>query len=339
MMNPHITIGINVFNGMPWLPETIESVRRQTYSNFKAIVIDDGSTDGTQEFLSSIRDPRFTILRQENRGITATLNRILSAVKTPWLVRLDADDISIPHRLETVAQYIERYPESGMFYSRAVHYQNGHVLGELRTTEAAPARLQQLVRSGYLPSVCHSAVSFNVEKARSIGGYRFVFDVEDDYDMFWRMALAGEARFIPEALVGYRLNSGSVTMRDMEEHVIHVLYVQYLLLSELWGRIALPFEEVEPILESLVDRSNLRYRSCMKDALVSIGSGEYLRAATASFAGFVHAPKQFLTRCAYHFGLKELASVGEDPLKFKAVSHKLWPNAARRSRLTPAIVQ
>ena len=65
----------------------------------------------------SVRDPRLRILDQENRGITATLNRMLAEVGTPWLARHDADDVAYPHRLARAADYITRYPESGMFYS------------------------------------------------------------------------------------------------------------------------------------------------------------------------------------------------------------------------------
>jgi glycosyltransferase involved in cell wall biosynthesis len=59
-----LTIGIPVYNSMPWLPETIGSIREQTYCDLAALVIDEGSSDGTAEYLRSIRDPRFGIVRR-----------------------------------------------------------------------------------------------------------------------------------------------------------------------------------------------------------------------------------------------------------------------------------
>src|SRR6185437_15724131 len=77
-MRPQLTIGVPVFNGMPYLPEAIESLLSQTYSDFEILIVDDGSTDAGPEYLRSIKDKRIRILRQPNQGLTATLNRILA---------------------------------------------------------------------------------------------------------------------------------------------------------------------------------------------------------------------------------------------------------------------
>src|SRR4051812_48654504 len=98
-MEPLFTFGIPVFNGMPYLPETLESVWRQTNPHFKVLVIDDGSTDDSLQYLRSIKDSRLNVISQPNRGLPATLNRLLGEARTPWLVRLDADDTACPERL------------------------------------------------------------------------------------------------------------------------------------------------------------------------------------------------------------------------------------------------
>src|SRR5580658_4585168 len=94
-----ITVGIPVYNAMPWLPQCMDSLFRQTFSNFDILVIVDGATDGSLEYLESVRDSRLRVLVQPNTGVTATLNRMLHEVETPWLVRQDADDVSYPQRL------------------------------------------------------------------------------------------------------------------------------------------------------------------------------------------------------------------------------------------------
>jgi glycosyltransferase involved in cell wall biosynthesis len=325
-MTPLITVGINVYNGMPWLRETIASIQQQTYKEFRLLVIDDGSSDGSTEYLHSIKDERFQIVRQENRGITAALNRTLADVQTPWLVRSDADDVSFPHRLTTIVKYIERFPKMGMFYSRAAHFQNGRVLGLLRTTEGDPQQIRRLVEAGFLPAINHSSVVFNVAKARALGGYRFISDVEADYDMFARMALANEMMFIPETLVGYRLNTGSVTMQEMHGNAIHLLYVQYLLISRLWGLSPEPFEKVESSLEQLIDRNILNYQAGLKRAVVSIGKREYGNALSAAMSACAHSPRLFASRILYQFGIHQSARVGENPKKFRAHHEQLWPN-------------
>src|SRR6202011_2289694 len=128
-----ITVGIPVFNAMPYLPEALESILRQGYTDFTILAINDGSTDGSLEYLQSIPDPRLRILNQQNQGLTSTLNRMLFEVKTPWLVRFDSDDVAYPHRLAFTIESIERYPRSGMMYSMAEYYPKKSV-GQFRAT-------------------------------------------------------------------------------------------------------------------------------------------------------------------------------------------------------------
>src|SRR5437868_13596098 len=98
-MHPQFTVGIPVFNGMPYLPEAVQSVLRQSYPHFTLLVINDGSTDGSLEYLNGVRDSRLRVISQSNQGLTPTLNRLLREADTPWLVRLDADDVALPNRL------------------------------------------------------------------------------------------------------------------------------------------------------------------------------------------------------------------------------------------------
>ena len=118
-MNPAFTIGIPVYNGMPFLPDTMDSVLRQTHRDFEILVIDDGSTDDTRDYLKSLRDPRLRVISQQNHGLHRDVEpHFLEETRTPWLVRLDADDIASPDRLARISEYTNRWPNAGMFYSR-----------------------------------------------------------------------------------------------------------------------------------------------------------------------------------------------------------------------------
>jgi glycosyltransferase involved in cell wall biosynthesis len=327
-MTPLLTIGLPVYNGMPWLPETIASIRRQTYENFAVLVIDDGSSDGTAEYLRSIRDPRFHILRQENRGITATLNRMLDEVESPWLVRHDTDDVAFPQRLAWTVDALTRFPDAGMFYSHAAHYQNGYSLGRLKTTVGDPTDLRQLTQSGYLPSICHSTVVLSVDKARALGGYRFDLNVEE-YDLYWRMALTYDVRFIPEVLVGYRINSNSISARSMREQVVNVLYIQYLLLSTIWNIAPQPYGAVKPLLEPLVDASSLKYRLRMREALTGLGDRKYRLALTCLIRALASSPRLFVGRILYQLWPPQRLYVGQPPAVFRAHFDELWPSVPK----------
>src|SRR6266702_4430193 len=82
-MKPLFTVGIPVHNGMAYLPESLQSILQQTYPHFEVVVINDGSTDDSLQYLKSIRDPRLRVISQPNQGISVALNRALEEARTP----------------------------------------------------------------------------------------------------------------------------------------------------------------------------------------------------------------------------------------------------------------
>ena len=323
-MRSLFTIGIPVYNGMPYLPETLDSVLGQTYLDFEILVVNDGSTDGSWDYLQSLRDPRLRLLSQGNEGLTATLNRLLAEARTPWLVRLDADDIACPDRLARVAEQIARQPNAGMFFSRAKHHQHAKTISMVRTTEGTPAQLRAQTEAGYLLAICHSTVVLNVRKTLELGGYRFNLHIED-LDLWWRMALSHDVVFIPEVTAAYRLNNTSVCINNLGELSVNTFYAQYLLLSQLWNYPALWFSEVRPVLEGLVDQHRLRYREHMWNAAISLGDRDYIRAAGHLSAAAVSAPTLFVERVSYPIRRNAAIKVGESPDAFRKVRDHLWP--------------
>ncbi|KJH72562.1 glycosyltransferase family 2 protein [Aliterella atlantica] len=318
-----VTIGLPVYNAMPFLPETIDSLLRQTYSDFQVLAIDDGSTDDSLDYLKSIQDSRFKIITQSNRGLTATLNRMLAEVETPWLVRQDADDIAYPNRIELIAESINKYPDAGMFYSYAKYYQNAESFGTFRTTKASPDVLTSLTKAGYLLAICHPTAALNVAKAKDVGGYRFDLHIED-IDLWWRMALLHEIRLIPEETVGFRLNTNSVSSSNLREQSTNTLYVQYLLISHLWDLQPLPYELVKEQLIMLLDNKKLNFRTNMRMTNIHLGKKAYAGAIKYGIGALLSSPQDFLERLTYELGNKDIAVNGEDPKLFAANCSSLW---------------
>ena len=101
-----ITVSINAYNGMPFLIEAVESILKQTMQDFILFIVNDGSTDGTADYLKQLTDPRIRVLDQANSGTAASSNRAISECNTEYIVRMDADDISLPTRLECLLQFM-----------------------------------------------------------------------------------------------------------------------------------------------------------------------------------------------------------------------------------------
>jgi glycosyltransferase involved in cell wall biosynthesis len=318
-----LTVGIPVFNAMPYLPESLNSILGQSYRDFQVLAINDGSTDGSWEYLQTVRDPRLRLVNQDNRGITATLNRMLSEVDTAWLARHDADDVAYPNRLERTAAYIEKYPDAGMFFSLAEYFPKGSV-GMFRSTKGTPQEIRKLVQSGYLPAICHPSVTLNVRKAVAVGGYRFDLHVED-IDLWWRLALAEDLRFIPEALVGFRQNLASVSSANLAHQAVNTLYIQYLLISHVLKRTALPYEQARPELAELFDDRRLEFKTHLRAFNMALGHRQYAQALLELNRAFGASPIDFLNRVLDEFAGHREISLGENPETLLRARQSLWP--------------
>jgi glycosyltransferase involved in cell wall biosynthesis len=325
-----LTVGVPVFNAMPYLRESIESILRQTYSDFVVLAINDGSTDESLDYLKSICDPRLHVLNQPNQGLSTTLNRMLSEVKTPWLVRFDADDIAYPDRLARTIEHIERYPDAGMFYSLADYYPEQSV-GQFRSTRGNAKQIAELVRSGYLPSICHPTVTLNVEKTNSLGGYRFDLHVED-IDLWWRMALQYDVRLIPHVTVGFRQNTQSISSANLEAQALNTLYVQYLLLSNLWNRTPLGYKDVRTPLSRLCSRRRLKFKAHLRASNMELGRGHTFSGLQEAGCALLASPKHFMQRFLDEFIPNRLIGLGEPADRFAQVKSVLWRAGNNMSR-------
>lgn len=105
-MTPFFSIIIPVYNVAPYLRECLDSVLAQTFTDWEAICVDDGSTDGSGAILDeyAARDPRFRVIHQTNAGVSAARNRALDVAKGEWVWFVDSDDSIKPHALETFAK-------------------------------------------------------------------------------------------------------------------------------------------------------------------------------------------------------------------------------------------
>ena len=302
---PLITIGLPVYNAMPYLPEAMESLFAQQHSNFEILAIIDGATDGSLEYLRSLAakhctGPRLRILTQNNQGVTPTLNRMLRECRTPWLVRQDADDISHPNRIARLLSAIQSTPGAGMFYSLANYHPRGRAVGTFRCTRGTPRQLRDIVRDGYLLSICHPTVALHVEKTLNLGGYRIGLHNEDA-DLWWRMALEHEIHCIPEELVGFRQNASSVSARNLAEQMVAALYVQYLLLSHLTRQTPQSLAAIHSRLKTLLSANKLRAKEKLREFNIRLAQKNYVGAAGALAASAAASPAHLLGRVRDEF--------------------------------------
>jgi glycosyltransferase involved in cell wall biosynthesis len=111
---PTVSVIIPTFNRLPLLPAAVQSVLSQDYTDFELIVIDDGSTDGTREYLESIDDPRLRVLSVPHGGrISVARNHGVRAARGEWLAFLDSDDVWLPGKLTLQLDVLGKNPKYG----------------------------------------------------------------------------------------------------------------------------------------------------------------------------------------------------------------------------------
>ncbi len=322
-----LTVGLPISNAMPYLPQAIESLLAQTVPDFDILAIVDECTDGSVEYMASLRDPRLRVVNQKRSGLIPTLNRMLREVETPWLVRLDADDIAYPTRIERTLEYVDRFPDAGMFAATAEYYPPGQSFGTFRASRGNPEDLRAIVQEGYLLSFCHPAVVLNVEKTLRVGGYRETLTRAEDADLWWRIALHYDIRIIPEVLLGYRQHADQATTLEMKQNVIDLLYVQYLLLSELWQLSPLPKENIAPLLERFVPERNLVAKYALRAVNIHASNKQYIRAVGSLVRAVAASPSFVLSRAKDEVDPERRVLNGVSPSLYAQDQLRFWPQS------------
>ena len=208
-MTPKVTVLMTVYNGEKFLNEAIEGILNQTFRDFEFLIINDGSTDGSREIIQSYKDPRINLVDNEsNIGLTASLNRGLSLAGGEYIARQDADDISLPERLEKQISILERNREIALLGSWYLEIdESGNPLREYKL----PCEPLQISWDSIF-YCSFSTVVFRRELVlNNVGFYDESFRYAQDWELYSKIARTHTAVNIGECLVKYRLHSRSMT--------------------------------------------------------------------------------------------------------------------------------
>lgn len=105
-----ISVIVPIYNAEKWLRDALASLQRQTYADFEAILVDDGSDDGSSDICRHFidNDSRFRIIRQDNAGVSAARNAGLDSARGEWIAFMDADDVMPPDAFEVMMRHAEK---------------------------------------------------------------------------------------------------------------------------------------------------------------------------------------------------------------------------------------
>jgi glycosyltransferase involved in cell wall biosynthesis len=207
-----ISVVMSVFNGGEFLVPAIQSILGQTFRDFEFIIVDDGSTDGSGDVVASFQDSRIVLVRQENRGLAASLNRGLEIATGELIARQDADDISLPERFTHQVAFLDKNREIAVLGTAALLVDpQGRPFSRFAPFERHERLVKELLL-GVCPLV-HGSVMARREAIVSAGGYLPVFGHAQDVELWLRMSARYRLANMRDVLYWLRKHDRSVTQQ------------------------------------------------------------------------------------------------------------------------------
>ena len=197
------------FNQAKYLRRTIESVLNQECTDFEYIIIDGGSSDGSQSIIQEYENRLFYWESKPDKGQTDAINKGFSKARGKYLAWLNSDDVYKPWALKEAADYLEHHPESGMVYGDC-HFINAQdeVIGQFPAAQTNYERLRQ----GYV-HVPQQSSFFRAALWEKVGPLDPTFYFAMDYDLWVRLAKEAPLNYLPGYVwASFRLHGDAKTI-------------------------------------------------------------------------------------------------------------------------------
>jgi glycosyltransferase involved in cell wall biosynthesis len=202
---PKVSIVIPAYNAIAYLPAAMDSVLKQTFTDFEVLIVDDGSSDGTAQWASQISDPRIKLISQQNQGSSSARNTGITASQGEYIALLDADDFWTPTKLEKQVHYLDNHPTVGLVDTWTILVdQQGKSTGKVVISYAEGDEVwQQLVQ--FKPvCCCDSTPMIRRSCFETVGLFNPDLLFLEDLDLWIRLANHYSFGVVKEPLVFYR---------------------------------------------------------------------------------------------------------------------------------------
>ena len=238
---PAISVIMPVYNGERFLAEAIDSILAQTFSDFEFIIVDDGSTDGTARIIRDYagRDRRIRPLHHEtNRGQSSALNTGIAAARGEFIAGMDADDISLPERLQKQIDYLRGHSHIGALgvFAREIDA-DGQFIREVAFPQSHAWIIINMLFGS--TSVGGSLAMLRRDELQTIGGYN-ASALANDWELWTRLAERTRFANLPETLYLYRKHEASITVSQRQQLADAKRAALQRWLERLWGEAPCP---------------------------------------------------------------------------------------------------
>jgi glycosyltransferase involved in cell wall biosynthesis len=215
-----VSVLMTTHNSAHYVAEAIESILSQSLRAFNFVIVDDGSTDDTLNIVSDYAraDTRIRVRALEHVGRPRALNTGLTMIDQPFVAVMDADDVSLPHRLE---RQLEQMIARPMLFALGGHITT--ISGEGRALERVlypigPEHVMHMLRNQHRAPIANPAAIIRTERIKRLGGYRDQFRTAQDLDVWLRASHLYELDNLDSEVLKYRVHGKNSTSRDVYRH-------------------------------------------------------------------------------------------------------------------------
>jgi GT2 family glycosyltransferase len=252
---PRVSVVLPVYNHRRFLPSAIGSLLAQTYTDFELIVVNDGSTDGTREYLDALTDPRVVVIHQDNQRLPAALNAGFARARGELLTWVSADNFCAPMFLEALVAALDHHHDAGFAYSAFAWIDGADRITGIHRDQDVSVR--SLLKQN--PGI--AAFMYRRSCQDAVGSYDSSLEGAEDWDMWLRIVERHPAVYVPEILYYYRLHDDSMTATKRDRIAQASRGVITSALARCGGR--LDMHELFPALPACGDRAEAEFYACL----------------------------------------------------------------------------
>jgi glycosyltransferase involved in cell wall biosynthesis len=256
--SPEISVLMPVFNTEQYLKSAIDSILNQTFQDFEFVIINDGSTDSSEEIILSYSDSRIKYYKNtENIGIVATRNKGIDLCTGRFIAILDSDDIALPERLQKQWNFLNANPELAMLGGamELIDSENQHIKIVRTDSPSHLIKTKLFFENRFVHSTVFIRRSILAE-FRYSADYKFY---AEDYFLWSQIVFKYPVANLPEVFVKYRVHQQSMSIRtkNMEKQRNTIMKIHAYHLNQL---------DIYPSAEEL----NLHYKLLYNPAKILI---------------------------------------------------------------------
>jgi len=251
-MKPKISVIMPVYNAEKYLRVAIESILDQTFADFEFIIVYDPSFDNSLNIINSYSDARIRVIENKKRiGLVKSLNKAIKEAHGEYIARQDADDISLPNRLELQLEFLEKHPEVALLGTGIYVINEKGELIEKRIMHPNP-KTSLLKGNRFI----HGSVMFRKSVIDELGAYNELFKNSEDYELWLRISQKYDVNNLILPLYKLRTHGSSISSSKIEEQQMYAVLARKLAMNEIAENTLLNLQDNSSFFYQILSRND-----------------------------------------------------------------------------------